>query len=584
MHENFLHMQNIFPRFRFPHLVLSLPTTVLCWLLLPAAAIAQTSIAQKTESLLKNYTRLEDYVRNADHIGDTEIQFTDDLARESVALCDAIMHDTVGEPRTVARYFRANFVRYTGYVRAIHGKTVDAMRIYSTILPEFEAFTPAFFPLRYQIDERNYIIKFEDFAPAQAVVYTSIAEDLIAQSKYEQAASYSRKVTENTYADNFQKMLASDYLLESLAKLHRTKADDATVALVMMKAASNLTTAERKVCEDTKYQPELVGYNYFKTIATDYPNLPHKIESYREAAGYLARAGYATEATEAYEIVVNSSPKDVYTLREIMDFAERNAAPSVGLKAARLFENNLTPSQCDDWTTLATRYTKFGDTEAAKNAQVKADKCRKDRDRQTHRSNGGFRAYAGVYVIPLLTTYNRYRDYGGVLNLGTRRFTVELSYTKINKNREVVTTGDYRGDALNVHYWNGYYTHLALKFGNKSRRSSYAGPLFGYSERTLEPFSATVIEPSGQTTPQLFKPVRKQYIFMLNYGTMGKGRVLGGDLFLGLGLGYNTLDVGNDIWRRGGYTYNDKFLRERKERFVNFMMRCGFTVGLAAGK
>ena len=554
-------------------------------LLLPFGAATQsTSQQQRFENVLTAYNALDKYVYADNNKGADAISYTDRSAAEQIALLDALQADTSGDILRVASYFKTNFKILQGRIRSKSDANAGT-EFYRNMAGELDQFQPGSFPLRYELKGKRYIINFADFSPTLGEIWGTLAQYENAAGRHEAAATYAQKAADNPGTNPATSIKSTQLLLDALKKLGRDRSDYADRANRMFDAATRLSPEARAEFTNQNLNPEMMAWEQLRNIAADHPAFARKMETFREAAGYLSRAKHFSEAALAYQTALDAGASDGATLNEIMDFAEKEGQKMLGLQAARRWQQKMPAGNCEQMQALSGRFSRLGDAVAARDLSDKAEACRKDKKRETRRADKSFRMYAGAYVIPLLTLKNRYRDYGGVLNVGSKRFLAELSYLHINSNREVIEFGDYRDKDRDTEFWDGYYAHLALKYHRKSgKASTYAGPLLGYSERYYTPFTATVISPDGLVRVENYRPIRKQYILMMNYGVLGKKAGLNSDLYFGIGLGYNTLDVRNDNWKKDDFTYNNKLLSERKDRFFNFMLRAGFTMGLSVGK
>ncbi|MBN8682529.1 MAG: hypothetical protein J0L99_07745 [Chitinophagales bacterium] len=548
------------------------------------AAAQNVSQQQRFENVLTAYNALEKYVYAPANTGADAIRYTDRSATEQITALSALETDTSGDILKVAAYFKSNFKILQGRIRG-KGDANAGTEFYRSLAGELEQFQPGNFPLRYELKGKRYIIHYADFSPTLGDIWGELAQYENQAGRYEAAATYAQKAADTPNANPATSIRSTKILLEALKQSGRDRSDYADRANRIFDAATRLSPEARTEFTNQNLNPEMMAWEQLQAVAKDHPGFARKMEIFREAAGYLSRAKYQGEAAQAYQTTLDAGASDGATLNEIMDFAEQEGQKMLGLQAARRWQQKMPAGNCEQMQALSGRFSRLGDAVAARDLSDKAEDCRKDKKREVRRADKSFRMYAGAYVIPLLTLKNRYRDYGGVLNVGNKRFLAELSYLHINSNREVIEFGDYRDKDRDTEFWDGYYAHLALKYHRKSgKASTYAGPLLGYSERYYTPFTATVISPDGQVRVENYRPIRKQYILMMNYGVLGKKAGLNSDLYFGIGLGYNTLDVRNDNWKKDDFTYNNKLLSERKDRFFNFMLRAGFTMGLSVGK
>jgi hypothetical protein len=138
------------------------------------------------------------------------------------------------------------------------------------------------------------------------------------------------------------------------------------------------------------------------------------------------------------------------------------------------------------------------------------------------------------------------------------------------------------------HRWDGYFTHLNLKFPTEAwsngRSRGYAGFLLAYNERTFDPFEVTVTPVSGALPyAKTVAPTSKQYSGMVNFGYMAVAG-FGVDVFMGFGAAYNQFNGNMPEYANDEFTLSDAMLANRPESYWSFTMRMGVAIGIGFAK
>lgn len=190
--------------------------------------------------------------------------------------------------------------------------------------------------------------------------------------------------------------------------------------------------------------------------------------------------------------------------------------------------------------------------------------------------------YLGAYVLPLFR-----RDWGAAAAIQTRKWYIEVSWQKANRNRDYLLDQQLKGEdgaRREKAYWDGYYAHLAIngisRNTGKRGNCSYLGVLLGYNPRAFEPVASNVWDENNTFLGiHEFKPSETRYFLMLNMGQHLNYRLLAADFYFSLGGTYNRFERGNGPFDNDNYTFERNLLKRGSSRF-GFAMRVGLTAGL----
>ena len=590
-------------------------------LLLPLSIFAQNA-EQDLENGVKIYNALQEYIAPLD---DAKKVTTDVLnsvkkrMKDGTTFLDKAIDNGTAEQIKTARYFKMNFKYKQAYVYGIKADNDACFKEMTAIKDEFESYGDASkFPLRYKLEGKNFVIKYEDFTPSLSQFYTVMSELGGSMSKPAMQHEYAKKTYNFPKIEAWYKYIAATQIVDYLTEKKQFDNEMAQYALEQMKIYTNdLTTKERESVANINYPPPLSSSKSIKSVLEKTPNFTDNARICGEAAMTLMKNDERDDQTvlDFFEAAVKG---DKY-VNDALAFAqsrlnEQNIVllegvdknnfkienKQLGISTLDKLSVKIADTQCDDLKKYADGYNAFGEATKAKSfterynkcvntkkkeeerrvEQQKADEARCEKERRRAERETHF--YAGINVFPL---FSKPIDLGGVLNFGAKNTLVEVSYLNVTKKKENYFDLQAR-DIKNVpeHKWDGYFAHLALKFAGKKSSSKnskmYAGPLFGYNVRTFEPFQATVTNTTtNKTTTQNFAPTAKQYILMYNMGAIFLSG-LGGDMYFGIGAAYNQFDGGNGTyWNKDNYKIDDAFLTNRKSNYYSFTMRIGISVG-----
>lgn len=590
-------------------------------LLLPLSIFAQNA-EQDLENGVKIYNALQEYIALLD---DAKKVTTDVLnsvkkrMKDGTTFLDKAIDNGTAEQIKTARYFKMNFKYKQAYVYGIKADNDACFKEMTAIKDEFESYGDASkFPLRYKLEGKNFVIKYEDFTPSLSQFYTVMSELGGSMSKPAMQHEYAKKTYNFPKIEAWYKYIAATQIVDYLTEKKQFDNEMAQYALEQMKIYTNdLTTKERESVANINYPPPLSSSKSIKSVLEKTPNFTDNARICGEAAMTLMKNDERDDQTvlDFFEAAVKG---DKY-VNDALAFAqsrlnEQNIVllegvdknnfkienKQLGISTLDKLSVKIADTQCDDLKKYADGYNAFGEATKAKSfterynkcvntkkkeeerrvEQQKADEARREKERRRAERETHF--YAGINVFPL---FSKPIDLGGVLNFGAKNTLIEVSYLNVTKKKENYFDLQAR-DIKNVpeHKWDGYFAHLALKFAGKKSSSKnskmYAGPLFGYNVRTFEPFQATVTNTTtNKTTTQNFAPTAKQYILMYNMGAIFLSG-LGGDMYFGIGAAYNQFDGGNGTyWNKDNYKIDDAFLTNRKSNYYSFTMRIGISVG-----
>lgn len=575
--------------------------------LLSDQCLAQTTV-NLLEQGVEQYNAMRTYIGGITikNITDENVEDVKTRLTKGVALLDKVIKEGNSDQIKTARYFRLNYKYQMGFVYGMKGNNSKAMETFREIEKEFTSFSSSDFPLRYVFFEKNFIIKWEDFAPTQAEFYTAFGELAYNMNKYNDASRVLRLALVHPNLNEWLTYICYNKMLDIADKDPQQlgEAELQEFALKSIQSYDKLPEESLKTVDEYNYPKVLRGVRILLN-SVEINRTPLALERCATAVPVAAkREPKSDEVLQLYELCYRnhlSADAAFHTAAEAyarnMASTSSQRATNVGLAATDNLAKAASMTDCEAMTTLAEKYRFWKKTELAGQYETKAQTCIEERakaakkaEKAARRSYSGsnFNFYVGAHILPLLNT-NPKRDYGAAVNFAFKRTALEFSYTLINQNKEnifdlwISEVDD--ADQDNISRWDGFKAHFQPKFlAREGNFNSYIGVLLGYNQKNFDEMTVNVTHDSdGAFSSETFKPSVKQYVLMVNFGAMRLARGFGADLFWGLGANYSFFEDGSEI-NRDEYTIDNPLLEYRKDKYFGFVMRLGFTMGLNFGR
>jgi hypothetical protein len=574
----------------------------LCLTILSTTAFAQTpkeNLAQGVEI----YNAMREYGRNLTNktITAESIKDIKNRVERGTALLDKVVKEGTADQIRVARYFKTNFQYELGFMQGMKSDNEACYKVFKAIENDITAYKPTDFPMLYEYSGKNFKIVWENFAATQAEYYTGMGEVSYNIGKYEDAYTMTKNSLAHKNITNWLSYIGVNKILDIRSKKKTLISDEEfqEFALKSMKTYTVLSSDEKKIATENSYPTWERGYKIFSSLleSNNAQNLTAKIG---EAAQILRGGNEHEKAAKFFTFALkNNWGTTVSWKNEVLPTAKAVNDKALGLAVLGRLANTVGATDCDELEAFVRDYTQFGDATKTADFKKRAEYCRQQKEEAARRAteerrkqeerqakerrkaarDGHF--YVGLNVFPLFT---KPADLGGVVNFGAKKTMVELSFLNVTKKKENYFDLNLREvNDVQEHRWDGFFTHLALKFskdGMKNSGMQYAGVLFGYNQRTFEPFTSNVTTTlTGKTAVKAFNPTSKQYIGMVNFGLMALN-YLGVDGYMGIGAAYNKFDGGNsEVWNKDGLTIEDRMVANRKPSYFSFTMRMGISIG-----
>ncbi|MCC7245123.1 MAG: hypothetical protein IT269_05565, partial [Saprospiraceae bacterium] len=484
------------------------------------------------------------------------------------------------------------------FALGMKGDQKSAHTVYSSIAEQMAAYTSSDFPLRYTYFGKNFVIKWDDYAPSQGEFLSGYAETSYNNGAYQDAANYGRKGLNHSHATGWLKYVALHKILDVYTKAPQyvPVSERLELAQRSIKMYDAMPESEKETIAKYKYPTVIRGADILLEEALS-KNDRESISRCADVAPILIKVGKTDPQTlEILELCYkNNLPGD----QAFAEAAEQHARKMKGsapvnssfiaLAATERLAYMTAATDCERMAKIAGLYGYWDRPEKEKEWLKKSNTCNSDRikaekkaAKQARRSNSGFNMYAGAYILPLFSSSEK-RDYGGVLNIGGRKTMIEFSYLKIQKKKENtfdMWAREIDAEQDDLSTWDGYYAHVQPKF---MKRSMYWGLLLGTAHKEFSTMTVNVVNDATTAAGTAdFTPKVEQYIAMLNFGSMPLFKGFGADVYFGIGANYSRFDAGTTI-NRAEYTIENPILENRKETYFGLIMRVGMTMGINFG-
>lgn len=570
------------------------------WLCLQCTTLQAQTPAIDLQNGVEIYNALREYEDALTVSTVTEENIADIKSRmdKGLALLDKVIKEGNAEEIRTARYFKNNFKYEYGFILGMKGQNFKGVEVFSEIEREMTAYSAADFPLQYVYFDKNYSIKWENFASTQAEYFTGYAEMAYNTGKYEDAIRLNRLALAHSNTTPWLKYIAVNKMLDIYGKNNKllTETEYCDYAVQSIKSYNLLSESDYKAVQENKYPTTERGVGIILDKAV--LNMPAAVARTSEAAMAASQALANNKCLQLFELsYVNKQPLDAsfHSTAEAYARKTRELYPArsttVALYALDRMAQAVSATNCSGLDGIIEKYTFWQQTTKAAEYVKKREQCleneekaRKKAQKAARRANREFNMYVGAYILPLIKS-NAKRDYGVALNLAGKKMAWEFSYMQINKNKENVfdlTIRDVDAKQDDLPRWNGFYAHIQPKF--YSKKPMYVGTLLGYAQKDFESFTANVTrDADGAVSQETFQPTVTQYIAMVNVGGLGLTKGFGFDMYCGIGATFNQWDTGNTI-HTNNYTIDNPILENRKDQYFGLIVRVGFTMGLNFGR
>lgn len=585
---------------------------VCCFSLLFYNANAQlgsyTEAEAALDSAVHTYNAMRSYADNlsATNITDAEVDYIEEQKNLTKAQLSRVIRIGTSTNIDVANYFMLLSDYEYGFTCAVANKLSESFRILEAIKPKMLALNPSQFNKNYKFENKNYSITWENVAPTLLEYYALMAELYTAEKNYSASREFAKYALNSNYTSepehkNWLKYLSINQYINATTQLRYYTYDDALMAIEQIKYFQSLDTSYKNTIIESGISGYVSGYNYILNLKSNNPQVTSLKEIYAQTAAALKNVKDYERAAVMYNNALNEGYYSETFIQEIFGVADIANNNTLGAAATEKWQQNIMNSDCAAWRQVAYRWNIYGNNQKSSAATDQAENCEniaaetqrayeKEQARQQRVADRNFSVYAGIYPLPMIIRYNKYRDYGGVVGFGIRNFSMEFSYKKINLNHVVYDEFYFKDIETEgfENYWDGYRAHVAFKFGERDSYSDgfFVGPLFEMVKRNYLSTKSQVFDANGLTYlyETSFVPVETSYNLMLNMGGRVEENHFMAEYFMGIGVAYHLFDGGGEEFDNDDYFLSNPVIQNREPERFGPVVRFGMTFGLSTKK
>jgi hypothetical protein len=564
---------------------------------------AQTA-KENLEKGVEIYNSLRDYTRTLAPaiISNDNLKEVKSRIEQGTSLLDKVVTGGNPDQSRVAVYFKNCFQQELGFVYGIKGDNKASYDTFKALENSMISYKAADFPLIYEYAAKTVKISWDNFTTAKAAFFTGIGEACFNLGKNDEAYNVLKTAMTNKNMVNWLRYTNSLKIMDIRAKNKTLMLDEEYQewALKTMKAYIELSNDDKKRVTDTKMSTWDRGYGVFNSLIDENVNKESLGLKIGEAAKILRGVNENEKSAKFFTYALKNGWGTAVLLKsEVLPVARIANDKVLGLKALELLEPRLSATDCNTLEAFVKDYTQFGEPAKAEEAKKKIETCRVKREQEAKRIAEERKKaeetlalerkkvareshyFIGLHIVPL---FSKPTDIGGVFNFGTKKMLYELSFLKVNRNKENYYDLKLKGvTGVPEHRWDGFMSHLAFKFSGKGstrKMKPYSGFLLGYNQRNFESFTSNVTSTvDKKTVGKVFTPTTTQYVGMVNAGILTFNN-WGVDIYGGAGVAFNQFKGGNsEVWRNANFTIEDKMVANRKPNYFSFLARFGVSVG-----
>jgi hypothetical protein len=505
---------------------------------------------------------------------------------------------------TTAKYFKTLTTYELGFMQATNKENVTALATLEGIKTDMLNFQESDFKKYYKYENVLYSIAWENIAPKILEYYSAMAELYILNNKNAAAFSLSMEglvfdyTAENENFKTWNYYLLSVNHISAANQMRSNTAESADIAILNILYYASLTQEYKDIIAGNNRYGYSSAYNYILNLKANNEALVKDGGLYARTAVALLLNNDIERGPDMFKMALENGYYEsnfIIDAYAMADLANNNA---LGLLAAEKQEPRISESDCQAWVDIATKWSKYGNISKSNAALAKSRVCEmeaqaiqrayeKQQAREARRAERDFSIYAGIYPLPMIIRFDKYRDYGGVVGFGVHNFAMEFSYKFINLNHVIyddLFLKEIEYDGFE-NYWNGYRAHVAFKFGDRDTygEGGFVGPLFEVVSRNFEPVKSDVFAADGFTylRQSTFSPTELSYNVFLNMGGRIEQNNFMVEYFLGIGGAYHQFDGGGEEYNNDLFYLSNPVLENRTPTRFGVAVRMGMTMGLS---
>jgi hypothetical protein len=560
--------------------------TLIVSLLLPLNLCAQNPM-DNLERGVEAYNALREYSKGlkSSKVTDEDMKTIQERRDKGVAYLKDVLRTGTAEQIKTARYFQANLDYELAFVHGMREEHQNAYQLFKGISEYMTTLKPNQFPITYQYFGKKFVVKWENFAPTQAEFYTSMGEISFYLGKYEDATQITRLGLMHLNTSDWYKYIGYNRMLDIYIKKRGliTESDYLDDAVQVIRSYFALSPEHKQTIREHKYPTFERGLRILKNQG-DHRNI-QMARRFGEAGISLKNGGELENAGLLYRLAIQGGYGTPIFFTEGIDLARKIMDKSLGILALDKLASETYENNCGELEEFAKLYEEFDKQSKATEFRKRAARCREHRQQdevrlreEEKKRNHPFNVYVGVYAIPLAYSDAR-RDLGGHLDFRSTLNSQEFGFSMLKQNQDLFLPGERpRWDGLSLHY--------AFKRFTSRKASTYAGVLFGYTDKKFQTIEAGLKTPDtqGQFVSHRFQATEKEYSILLNWGAQWLWRVVGADIFMGIGGTYSEFKTDYADFNLKTTLIDSDYLNAKKRNALGVTARLGLSVGLNFGR
>jgi len=567
---------------------------------------AYTEADVKLDTAVHMYNRLRDYTGSLS-TADLNQGITIRLKQtnnEVINILNEVI--AIGSPENIsaAKYFKTLSTYDLGYMQALNGENVTALATLETIKTDLLNYRPSDFKKYYKYENTNYSISWENIAPTILECYSAMSELYAINNNNAAALNLSREglafefVASDENNKNWHKYLLANNYINVANLLRNNAAESADIAIKQITYYAFLTPSYLATINESSTIGYSTGYDFIVNLKSNNAALVQDGGLYARTAIALKSNNDILRGPEMFKLALEKGYYEYSFINDAYAMADLARNNQLGLLAAEKQELRISSTDCAAWMEIATKWSKYGNIEKSNAALAKSRSCEiaaaaiqkelaKQQERENRRAERDFSIYAGIYPLPLIIRYNKYRDYGGIVGFGMHNFSMEVSYKIINLNHVIYDDLAIKDIDYNSYenYWDGYRAHVAFKFGDRDTygEGTFVGPLFEVVSRNYESVKSDVYTADASTYlyQATFTPTELSYNAYINFGGRVEENHFMIEYFMGLGVAYHQFDGGGLEYDNELLYLINPILETRTPTRFGAAVRMGITIGLS---
>jgi tetratricopeptide (TPR) repeat protein len=561
--------------------------TIIVSLLLPMYVSSAQTPAQNLEQGVDIYNAVREYSKGLKSAKITDADMTNILSRrdKGIALLETVIQEGTAEQIKVARYFKTNLDYELGFAYGMKHDNAMAYQIFKSIAEPMIALKSSDFPMNYVFFGKKFVVKWENFAPTQAEFYTCMGEISFNLGKFDDALQTTRLGLIHANTADWYKYIGYNRKLDIYLKKRGviSEAEYLDDAVHMIRSYFALNAEHQQVVSENKYPTFERGLRILKGHVDN--QHPHMARRFGETGRLLKNYGQTENAASMYRLAIQSGHNDPSFWIEGIELARKMEDKALGITALDRLCTTVSETNCGDLEEYSKLYDEFGKSNKAAELRKRTARCRENRKTEEMKAqktqndlNNPFNVYVGVYTIPLLYGEAK-RDVGGHIDFRSSVSSHEFGFSMIKQNKDLFMPGTCPS-------WDGFSTHYALKRFTGRNAMTYAGVLFGYTDKNFQPIEAGIrlVEKQGSFKPHVFHATEKEYSLLLNWGAQWLWHVIGADLFMGIGGTYSDFKTSETEYKQSNIEIQNDYLNAKKRNPLSVTARIGFSIGLNFGR